>query len=73
MEIEIGKIQTVVRTGTEGYAGNGGPATEALIGEAYGCAFDANDNLYISDGRNHIIQRIDRISQVITTVGSVLI
>ena len=40
MAFEIGKIQTVVGTGEEGYAGDGGPATQALIGEAYGCDFD---------------------------------
>jgi len=69
MEVEIGKIQTVVGTGMEGYAGDGGPATQALIGEAYGCAFDTDDNLYICDGRNHTIRRIDRNSWVITTVA----
>ena len=65
----MGKIQTVVGTGVEGNAGDGGPATEALIGEAYGCAFDADDNLYISDGRNHNIRQVDRNSGVITTVA----
>ena len=34
MDFEIGKIQTVVGTGEEGYAGDGGLATQALIGEA---------------------------------------
>jgi hypothetical protein len=52
MDFQIGKIQTVVGTGEEGYAGDGGPADQALIGEAYGCAFDTEVNLYISDGRN---------------------
>ncbi len=69
MEFEIGKIQTVVGTGQEGYAGDGGPAIESLIGEAYGCAFDTDDNLYICDGRTHTVRRIDRDTQVITTVA----
>ena len=69
MEFEIGKIQTVVGTGEEGYAGDGGPALEALIGEAYGCAFDTGDNLYICDGRTHTVRRIDKNTQVITTVA----
>ena len=69
MEFEIGKIQTVVGTGEEGYAGDGGPATLALIGESYGCAFDTSDNLYICDGRNHTVRRIDWKSWVITTVA----
>ena len=69
MAYEIGKIQTVVGTGEEGYAGDGGLATHALIGEAYGCAFDTEDNLYICDGRNHTIRRIDRNLWNITTVA----
>ncbi len=60
MDFEIGKILTAVGTGEVGYAGDGGPASLALIGESYGCAFDVDDNLYTSDGRNHTIQRIDR-------------
>ena len=67
VEFEIGKIRTVVGTGEKGYAGAGGPAIECLIGEAYGCAFDINGNLYICDGRNHTVRRIDKVTQVITT------
>ena len=63
--IEIGIIQTVVGTGEGGYAGDGGPATQALIGEAYGCAFDTAGNLYISDGRTHTVRRIDKDTQLI--------
>jgi sugar lactone lactonase YvrE len=69
MAFEIGKIQTVVGTGEEGYAGDGGPATRALIGEAYGCDFDTEGNLYICDGRTHTIRRIDKDSGIITTVA----
>ena len=69
MRCEIGMIQTVVGTGEGGYAGDGGPATEALIGEAYGCDFDTAGNLYISDGRNHTIRRIDNETGIITTVA----
>ena len=69
MAIELGIIQTVVGTGAGGYTGDGGPATQALIGEAYGCAFDTAGNLYISDGRTHTIRRIDKDSGIITTVA----
>ena len=69
MAFEIGKIQTVVGTGEGGYAGDGGPATQALIGEAYGCDFDTEGNLYICDGRNHTIRRIDKDSGIIMTVA----
>jgi sugar lactone lactonase YvrE len=69
MIFEIGMIQTVVGTGEDGYSGDGGPATQARIGEAYGCTFDTKGNLYISDGRNHTIRRIDKGTGVITTVA----
>jgi hypothetical protein len=69
MTFEIGMIQTVVGTGEDGYSGDGGQAIQARIGEAYGCAFDAKGNLYISDGRNHTIRRIDKATGVITTVA----
>ena len=52
VEFEMRKIRTLVGTGEKGYAGAGGPAIECLSGEAYGCAFDSNGNLYICDGRN---------------------
>jgi NHL repeat len=69
MAFEIGKIQTVVGTGAEGYAGDGGPAIQALIGEAYGCDFDREGNLYICDGRNHTVRRISKGSGIIMTVA----
>ncbi len=50
-------------------AGDGGPATQALIDEAYGCDFDTEGNLYICDGRNHTIRRIDKNSGIIMTVA----
>ncbi|MFQ6029412.1 MAG: hypothetical protein ACE5Q6_18195, partial [Dehalococcoidia bacterium] len=69
MAFEIGKIQAYVGTGEQGYTGDGGPANQALIYEAYGCAFDAQDNLYVSDGRNHTVRRVDRNTGIITTVA----
>ena len=69
MHVNKGIIQTVVGTGIEGYEGDGGSATDALIGEAYGCAFDTDNNLYICDGRNHTVRRIERETWLITTVA----
>jgi len=69
MDVAIGIIQTVVGTGEGGYSGDGGPASLAMIGEAYGVAFDAEENLFISDGRTHTVRRIDRNTCVITTVA----
>ncbi len=65
---EIGTIQAYVGTGEQGYTGDGGPANQALIFEAYGCAFDAQNNLYISDGRNHTVRRVDWDTGIISTI-----
>src|SRR5262245_43573693 len=69
MAIAIGIIQTVVGTGEGGYAGDGGPATHALICEAYGCSFYTAGNLYIADVRTHTARRIDKDTGIITTVA----
>jgi len=39
------------------------------LAKAYGCDFDTEGNLYISDGRTHTIRRIDKDSGIITTVA----
>src|SRR5262245_50244412 len=69
MAYEIGKMQAVDGTGEHGKDGVGGPATQALTGEAYGCDFDRVGSLYICDGRNHTVRRISKGSGIITTVA----
>jgi sugar lactone lactonase YvrE len=71
-----GIITTVVGNGTGGYSGDGGPATSAAVGAAWGLAFDIAGNLYISDdipGDDYSPDavRIRRVSPdgIITTVA----
>lgn len=53
-----GTISTVAGVcGTEGYAGDGGPATEALLRAPYGVSLDGSA-LYIADGLNHRIRKV---------------
>jgi Bacterial Ig-like domain (group 3)/NHL repeat len=62
-----GTITTVAGSGIEGYAGDGGPATAALLDTPTGVAVDASGNLYIADSHNH---RIREVSQgTITTLA----
>ena len=69
MNFEKGKIQTFVGTGERGYAGDGGPATSALLSEPFMCAFDAQGNLFLAEATNHCIRRVDKATGVITTVA----
>jgi len=69
MPFEAGKIQTYVGTGAAGYAGDGGPAIEAVCTEPFMCDFDSAGNLYYSESRNNIIRRVDKATGVITTVA----
>jgi DNA-binding beta-propeller fold protein YncE len=62
-------ITTVVGTGAKGFAGDGGPATAALLNGPFDVAFDAAGNLYFSDTFNNRIRRVDAQSGVISTVA----
>jgi DNA-binding beta-propeller fold protein YncE len=62
-------ISTVAGTGEQGRAGDGGPATAALLNNPFDLAFDPDGNLIFSDTYNHRICKIDAGSQVITTVA----
>src|SRR5437868_12198586 len=60
-------ITTVVGTGEKGYAGDGGPAAQALLNGPFDVGFDAHGNLYFSDTFNHCVRRVHARSGVITT------
>jgi DNA-binding beta-propeller fold protein YncE len=62
-------ITTAVGTGERGYAGDGGPATRALLNGPFDVGFDAGGNLYLSDTFNHCIRRVDARTDIITTVA----
>lgn len=62
-------ITTVAGTGGKGFAGDGGPATEARLNGPFDLAFDRAGNLYFSDTFNHRIRRIDARTGVIATVA----
>lgn len=72
-----GVINTFVGTGTAGFAGDGGPALEAMISLPGGqaappagrIAVDAADNLYIADSANHRVRRVGSDGMITTIVG----
>jgi hypothetical protein len=65
-----GIIQTIAGIGgLAGYSGDGGPATQALLSNPGGLAFDGNHTLYISDSFNNVIRKLDLSTGIITTVA----
>jgi len=53
-----GTIGTVAGTGTEGYSGDGGPATRAELADPHGIVLGADGSLYIGEPRNHCIRKV---------------
>jgi DNA-binding beta-propeller fold protein YncE len=62
-------ISTVAGTGAQGYAGDGGAATQALLNNPFDLAFDPAGNLCFSDTFNHCIRRIDARTGIIATIA----
>lgn len=63
-----GKLITIAgQLGTQGFAGDNGPAKLAYLNTPEGLAMDAAGNLYIADTGNHVIRKIDAATQTITT------
>ena len=52
-----------------GYSGDGGLATQALLANPSGLAFDGDHALYISDSGNSAIRKVDLSTGIITTVA----
>jgi len=65
-----GTITTVAGNGAWGYAGDGGPATEATFYHMTGVAVDSAGNLYIADHNNHRIRKVDTAGIVATVAGN---
>ena len=64
-----GVVTTVAGTGSDGFAGDGGFATSALLNSPAGVAVDGAGNLFIADQGNNLIRRVDAVTQIITTVA----
>jgi uncharacterized protein (TIGR03437 family) len=63
-----GIITTIAGNGVQGFSGDGGPATSAMLGRPVALAFDAAGNLYFTDSVNQRVRKIG-ISGIITTIA----
>ena len=67
VSIAPGAMVTVAGTGTAGFSGDGGLATNAQINQPFGVAVDTAGNIYIADLYNYRVRRVSA-SGIITTV-----
>ena len=68
-----GTITTVAGTGAQGYSGDGGPATSAVLNRPPGVAVDASGNLFIAGGNNNRIRKVDSGGTITTVAGSTIV
>lgn len=61
---------TVAGNGTQGYSGDGGPATSAELDHPYDVAVDTAGNLYIADYFNARIRKVDADGVISTVAGN---
>ncbi len=64
-----GMISTVAGNGSGGYSGDGGSATSAQLNHPYDVATDSSNNLYIADGFNNRIRKVDTNGNISTVAG----
>jgi sugar lactone lactonase YvrE len=65
-----GVISTVAGNGTEGFGGDGGPATSAMLNLPTDVAVDNKGNFYIADWINLRIRAVDSSGTIETLAGS---
>lgn len=65
-----GNVNTFAGTGTAGYSGDGGKATEAKLYNPYDVAVDAEGNVYISDTYNCRVRKVNGAGIISTVAGN---
>ncbi len=63
-KVSGGTIGTIAGTGVNGYSGDGGPGTSALLYGPQGVAVDSTGNVFIADTYNNVIRKV-------TTTGTI--
>jgi sugar lactone lactonase YvrE len=65
-----GTITTLAGTGSPGFSGDGGPAASAQLNTPFSVAADAAGNIYIADGNNNRIRKVDGNGTITTVAGT---
>jgi uncharacterized protein (TIGR03437 family) len=64
-----GIITTVAGNGKQGYSGDGGPATSAMLALPQGVAADGSGNIYFADNATHV-RKVNSNGIITTVAGS---
>jgi hypothetical protein len=65
-----GMINDIAGNGTQGYTGDGGSATSAEFSEPLGEVRDGAGNLYVADGQNNVVRKVDTSGNIWTIAGN---
>jgi hypothetical protein len=68
----LGVITTVAGNGTQGYSGDGGLATDAMLGGPAGIAVDLQGNLYIANSNvsANVVRKVNTLGIITTFAGT---
>ena len=63
-------VTTAAGNGSLGYTGDSGAASAATLADPSAVAYDANGNLYLADGRNHVVRQVSAAGAMTTLAGN---
>ena len=69
VDLATGTIRTVIGNAEQGFSGDGGPATSAMVYRPHNGVLDGQGNLVFGDSFNQRIRRWDPRTGVITTIA----
>jgi sugar lactone lactonase YvrE len=69
VDVVTGLVTTVAGGGPNGYCGDGGPAATACLSGVSGLAVDPAGDLFLADGFNARVRRVDAATGTISTVA----
>ena len=65
-----GIISTIAGTGSAGFSGDSGPATAAKINQPSSLCIDNVGNIFLADGNNNRVRKIDTFGNISTVAGN---
>jgi len=69
VDAESGIIETVAGTGSDGFSGDGGPATEADLNFPWGLFLSEEGDLYIAEFGGNRVRKVDTSGRITTVAG----